>query len=99
MRKSVPIMKRFPEMKVFGNEGLANETSVNATEPDKVHGLDPAQTGIAPRSRNKTYGYNIYCRELKTQKKMYSFSRQRDVQIQHLLLGYCCYLPNICIQA
>lgn len=38
------------------NEGLANETLVNTTEPDKVHVLYPTQTGIAPRSRNKTYG-------------------------------------------
>lgn len=34
-------MKYCPEKKVFGNEGLDNESPVNTTEPDKVHVLDP----------------------------------------------------------
>lgn len=59
MRKSVPIMKNFPEMRVFGKEGLADETPVNTTEPDKVHVLDPTQIATAPRSRNETHGNNI----------------------------------------
>lgn len=60
-------------MKIFGKEGLANETPLNTTEPDQVHVLDPTQTAIAPRSRNKIHGYNIYYREPKTHKTIYRF--------------------------
>lgn len=60
-------------MKVFGNEGLTNETPVSTAELDKVHVPDPTQTGTAPRSRNKTCGYNIYYREPKTHKRINRF--------------------------
>lgn len=70
----VPIMKNFPEIKIFGDECFANEASVNTTGHDKTHVLEPTQTGIAPRSRKETYGYNTYYREPKTHRRIYRFA-------------------------
>ena len=58
-------------MKVFGNEGLANGIPVTTAAPDKVDVLDPTQTGVAPRSRNKTSGYSLCYREPTTHKRIH----------------------------
>lgn len=89
-------------MKVFGNEGLPNGIPVTAAGPDKVEVLILPKLELLQEAEIRLVVTASATGEPTTHTRTHqsmTICRQRNVQAHHLLLCYCCYLQNTCIQA